>query len=71
MFVLVEVANVKEVGSLEKVSLSEKVVLLLLTLEVGAVKEGFWILSDKAVFSVVPSRPVPSTRVRVLEAGQR
>ncbi len=40
-----------------KVSLSEKVVLVLLAVEAGAVKEGFGFL--------------PSRRVRVLEGGQR
>jgi len=38
--VLVEVARVEEVGSLGKVSLSE-VVLVLLAVKTGAVKEGF------------------------------
>jgi len=49
--------GLSEVGSPGKVSLSEKVVLVLLAVEAGAVKEGFGFL--------------PSRRVQVLEAGQR
>ena len=44
LIVLVGVALVEEVGSSGKVSLSEKVVLVLLAVEVGAVKEGSWFL---------------------------
>ena len=72
---LVEVARV-EVGSSGKVSLSEQVVLVLLAVEAGAVKEdsGFSVVPARGVPSRrVPSRSVPSrrARVRVLEAGQR
>ena len=47
----------EEVGSSEKASLSEKVVLVLLAVEAGAVKEGSGFL---------PSRRVPSRRVQDL-----
>ena len=50
LIVLVEVTRVEEVGSPEvgswgKVSLSEKVVLVLLAVEAGAVKRPFWVLA--------------------------
>jgi len=48
--VLIEVTHVEEVGSLEvgssgKVSLSEKVVLVLLAVEAGTYQRGFWVLA--------------------------
>ena len=51
-----------EVGSSGKASLSEKVVLVLLAVEAGAVKDGSGFLPSGG-FSVVPSRRVPSRRV--------
>ena len=53
---LVDVARVEEVGSSEaessgKVSLSEKVVLVLLAVEAGAVKQGSGFLPSRRVLS--------------------
>jgi hypothetical protein len=75
----VEEVGSSEVGSSGKVRLSEKVVLVLIAIEAGAVKGGFWILAIKTGsrschqggccrvgFWVVLSR-----RVRILEADQR
>ena len=45
---LVEVARVEEVGSSGKVGFSERVVVVLLAVEAGAVKEGFKVLAIKA-----------------------
>ena len=65
--VVVVVAYVEEVGLLEvgsevyslgKASVSEKVVLVLLAVEAGAVKERSGFLPSRAGFSVVPSRRV-------------
>jgi hypothetical protein len=47
MIVLVEMACVEEVGSSGKVSLSEKVMLVLLAVEAGVVKEGSGCLASK------------------------
>ena len=66
-----------EVGSSGKVSLSETVVLVLLTVEAGAVKKGSGFLPSRrrvlgrAIKGVCHQWCVASRRVRVLEAGQR
>jgi hypothetical protein len=49
LIVLVVVARVEEVGSSGKVSLSEKVVPVLLTVEAGALKEGSGFLPSRWV----------------------
>ena len=49
LVVLVEVARVEEEGSSGKVSLSEKVVLVLLAIEAAAVKEGSGLLPLRRV----------------------
>jgi len=83
LIVLVEVARVveeeeeeekEEIGSSEvglsgKASLSEKVVLVLLTVEVGAVKEGSGFRPSRRVFgraiTACAIKRVPSRQVRV------
>ena len=47
---LAEVARAEEIGSSEKVSLSEKAVLVLLAVEAGAVKEDSGFLPSRRVF---------------------
>jgi hypothetical protein len=70
LIVLVEIGS-SEVGSSKKVSLSEQVMLVLLTVEAGAVKEGSGFLSSRQVLGrtitgcTIKGR-VPSRRVRVL-----
>jgi hypothetical protein len=75
----VEEVGSSEVGSSGKVRLSEKVVLVLIAIEAGAVKGGFWILAIKAGSRLchqggccrVGFWVVLSRRVRILEADQR
>ena len=64
-----------EVGSVGKVSLSKKVVLVLLAVEAGAVKEGSWFLPSRwvlghAIKAGAVKASSGSRQVRVLEACQ-